>query len=174
MIRGALLALVVLPAGTALWLVVWNFGFVASAVSALVAVGAVLLYRRGSGGPISILGALIASLITFVTLAVAFFSGIVTDALPSISESTGRTWAHLIMSEGFWAFFGEALPSAMSDYASTLVMSIALGVIGSFTVLRNAFHSARTKGATGGPDAVDAAADADTPSAEPGVPRDAA
>lgn len=77
--RGTLLALIALPAGIIVWNIVWAIGFISGWVSLGVALVALFLYRRGSGGRIGYDGAVRLSILTVVTLGAAFFIGLIVD-----------------------------------------------------------------------------------------------
>jgi hypothetical protein len=77
--RGTLLALLAAPAGIIVWNVVWAIGFISGWVSLGVALFALWLYRKGSGGRIGYDAAVRLSALTVVTLAVAFFIGLAVD-----------------------------------------------------------------------------------------------
>ena len=47
--RGIALALIALPLGVVVWVLLWSIGFVSSIVALGVALAALSLYRRGSG-----------------------------------------------------------------------------------------------------------------------------
>ncbi|TPW65847.1 hypothetical protein FJ658_15365, partial [Schumannella sp. 10F1B-5-1] len=72
--------------GVAVWLLIWSFGFIASIVAFGVAFAALWLYRFGARGPISRAGAFVVTGITAGTLLIAFFAGIVLDAVQIVSE----------------------------------------------------------------------------------------
>ena len=159
-LRGALFALIILPVGVAAWVLVWSLGFIASIVAFGVALGAVWLYRLGARGPISVVGALVVTAITIGTLLIAFFAGIVEDALIFVAEDSGYSWAELIVMPEFWTFLGDVLPSTFGDYVPNLLMALLFGALGCFTVLRAVFREARaasTSEFAASPDAVAAA-----------------
>src|SRR3982750_2359813 len=91
--RGTLFALLAVPAGVAVWLILWKFGFIASIVGFGVVWAAVQLYVRGSGGVISRVGAVAILGIVVVTLLLSFLSGMVYDAASQIGDLSGlSTW----------------------------------------------------------------------------------
>lgn len=140
--RGALLALLVLPAGVAAWLVVWSLGYIASIVAALVAVGAFWLYTRGAGA-ISRRGALVVLGITVLTLVVAFFGGIVLDAAQGLGEASGLgTWG-AFTHEQFWPTFWDVVPPVLPDYGTDFAWALGFGALGSWATLRTAFAAAK-------------------------------
>lgn len=142
--RGTVFTLAIIPAGVIVWAVIWSFGFIASLVAFGVALGAVFLYRLGSGGRIGRQGAVSVTLITIVTLLVAFFAGIVVDGLKGFSEATGENWMSLITNPVFWdqlfAILGE--DGVLSSYAPNFGLALLFGALGCFSVLRGAFREA--------------------------------
>lgn len=159
--RGTLAALLTLPVGVAAWVVLWGFGFIASIVAALVAFLALRLYVRGAGR-ISRAGAAVVLLTTAVTLVLAFFAGIVYDAVVAFSDGSGLgAWATLTHPD-FWSVFAEILPEALPEYLPDFGWALGFGALGSFAVLRSAFAAARAEDA---PAPADAAAAGSVPAA---------
>lgn len=140
--RGTVLTLAIIPAGIIVWAIIWSFGFIASIVAFGVAIGAVFLYRLGSGGRIGRQGAVSVTLITIVTLLLAFFSGIVVDGLIGFSEATGVSWIALLTDPAFWdelfAILGE--DGVLASYAPNFGLALLFGALGCFSVLRGAFR----------------------------------
>jgi hypothetical protein len=79
--RGTVLALIAAPAGIIVWNIVWAIGFISGWVALGVALLALFLYRKGSGGRVSIDGAIRLSILTVATLIVAFLSGLLVDRI---------------------------------------------------------------------------------------------
>ncbi len=94
--RGLLFALIALPLGVILFVIIWNLGYVASIVGFAIAFAAFFLYKKGSGGRISIRGALLVGGVTLVTLAIAFIIAETMDL-----ASVGFTWAQAASIPGF-------------------------------------------------------------------------
>ena len=86
--RGLLFSLIALPLGVILFVIIWNLGYVASIVGFAIAFAAFFLYKKGSGGRISVRGALLVGAVTLVTLAIAFIIAETMDL-----ASVGFTWA---------------------------------------------------------------------------------
>ncbi|MCL3861123.1 hypothetical protein [Actinotalea sp. K2] len=144
--RGTLAALLTIPVGVVVWVVLWSFGFIASLVGALVAYLALRLYLRGAG-LVSRTGALIVLAVTAVTLLLAFFSGIVLDAAQGLGEVSGLgAWGAFTHGE-FWPTLGTLLPEALPDYLPDFAWAVGFGALGSFTTLRGAFAAARVSAA---------------------------
>jgi len=162
-LRGALVALVVVPLGVAAWLLVWSLGFIASIVAFGVAIAALWLYRLGARGPISRAGAFVVTGITALTLVLAFFAGIVLDAVRVVADETGLGWGEILTRSEFWSWFGEVLPPALGDYTGDILLALLFGALGCFTVLRSAFRQAKPVPPADAPAFV-------SPSTESGVP----
>lgn len=136
--RGTLFALLTIPAGVAVWLVMWGLGYIAAIVGAVVAFVAMRVYAAGAGR-LSRVGAVVVLAVTLVTLVLAFLSGIVYDAVVSFGDAAGLgAWATLTHPE-FWPLFAEVLPEAFPDYQKDLLWALGFGALGSLPVLRAAF-----------------------------------
>ena len=136
--RGALFSLATIPAGVAVWVLLWGLGFIASIVAALVAFLAVRLYVWGAGR-LSRVGAVVVVAVTVVTLALAFFGGIVLDGAVGFGELSGLgTWGAFLHEE-FWPAFWLVFPEAAPEYLPDLGWAVAFGALGSFATLRAAF-----------------------------------
>ena len=141
--RGTLMALLIIPAGIIAWVVLWQFGLVASIVAFGVAIGALWLYRFGSGGRISRTGAVRVTIITIVTLLLSFLAGLVADVLPLYASQRNQDYITALTSGEFWTFFNHALANNLGNVAAPLVLALVFGVLGCFSVLRTAFVQTR-------------------------------
>jgi hypothetical protein len=141
--RGAVFALLVVPAGIAVWLVLWKFGFIASIVAFGVVWAAVQLYVRGSGGAISRAGAFVILGLVVVTLLLSFLAGMVYDVASEVGKASSlSTWGTLTH-DGFWTFFWDVFPDALDTYKGSFAFAAAFGALGAFRTLRSVFqHSA--------------------------------
>ncbi|WP_202627620.1 hypothetical protein [Cellulomonas sp. APG4] len=170
--RGALVALLTVPAGVAVWVLVWGMGFIASIVGFGVAFLALRLYVWGAGR-ISRVGALVVLAVTVVTLLLAFFGGIVYDAAHGIGQVSGLgTWAAFTHAE-FWPTFSTLLPEALPEYLPDFGLASAFGALGAFTTLRSAFAAAEAATPTAYPAPAAPVAEAPAPAApvtEPSAP----
>jgi hypothetical protein len=150
-VRGALFALLVVPAGVIVWGLIWSIGFIASIVAFGVAIAALWLYRIGARGAISKAGALVVTGITAATLLLAFFAGIVLDGIRGVAEASGLGWLEVAVAPEFWQLFWAVLPSALGDYTLDFLLALAFGALGCFTVLRSAFAQAKQVDAPAAP-----------------------
>jgi hypothetical protein len=141
--RGTLLALLIVPAGIIAWVILWGFGLIASLVAFGIALGALWLYRFGSGGRVSRTGAVRVTIITVVALLLAFLAGLVADVLPMYANQRNIDFVSALTSGEFWSFFGNAVDNNFGDVAVQLVIALAFGALGCFSVLRTAFRQTR-------------------------------
>lgn len=130
-LRGSLLSLLAIPAGIIVFVLIWNLGFVSAIVGFGVALAASFLYRFGSGGRVSIRGAVTVTVVTVGTLVLAFLIAMAAD----ISRISGDSLLE--------SLFGPYLVPAIAANGLNALLTIGFGVLGCFTVLRNAFQQAR-------------------------------
>jgi hypothetical protein len=150
--RGTLLALLVIPAGIVVWVILWGFGFIASLVAFGIAIGALWLYRFGSDGRISRAGAVRVTLVTVVALILAFVAGLVSEVLPMYANQRNLDFVSALTSGEFWSFFNNAVANNFGDVAVQFVIALAFGALGCFSVLRTAFRQTREMEAGPGTD----------------------
>lgn len=152
-LRGFLLSLLVLPAGVLLFTLIWNIGFVSALVGFAVAFGAFFLYRFGSGGRISIRGAILITVVTLVTLLVAYpFATIISPFANHLAVTQGYVYWGLIVDPTFWSYaIAERSTSLPSNFALYFILTLVFGGLGCFSLLRNAFKQAAEPQAPAGP-----------------------
>jgi hypothetical protein len=134
-IRGLLLSLIAVPVGVILFVIIWNLGYVASIVGFVIAFGAFFLYKKGSGGRISIPGALIVAAVTLGTLAIAFIIAETSDL-----ASVGVTWAE-----------ASRIPGFAGALLADVGMTALFGLIGSGAVVFTAIKESRAQAAAEAP-----------------------
>ncbi|CAN5283072.1 hypothetical protein BH11ACT3_BH11ACT3_18580 [soil metagenome] len=129
--RGTIFALAIIPAGIIVWVILWRVGFIASIVSFGVALGAMWLYRFGSGGRVSRTGAIRVTIIVIATILLAFVAGIVSDNPRGygIAFQNG-TFASLVL-------------RAIGFNFVSFLLALLFGALGCFGVLRQAFQQTR-------------------------------
>ena len=180
-VRGSLFAAIAIPAGIIVWDVLWTLGVIASLVAFGMAWAAATLYRRGSGGVVSVLGASIIAGVVVVGLLLSFYVGLLTDYVLAVSGATGLGPLETIALADFWPYFAEDFGAMIENNLVGFGLATLFSVIGAYSVLHNAFRTA-TPTAPADPYAVAAAAPAAAAS-EPelagkadaiGVPDDAA
>jgi hypothetical protein len=143
-IRGTLFALIAVPLGIAVWLLIWGIGFIASIVAFGVAAAAVFLYRFGSRGRVGLVGAVIVTVITLGTMALAFFAGIAWDVAVLMTQVSELTFFEALGSSRFGLAFAAYVDAAGGDLIVSGLAALAFGLIGSFGTLRGVFASAKT------------------------------
>ena len=149
--RGTLFALAVIPLGIVVWVAIWNLGWIAGIVAYGVAVGALLLYRLGSGGFVSRAGAVRVLLISVATIVLSLIAMVVSDAVNEVSAETGDSVIATFVDPDFWTIFQLNVfePNVVSYYAPQVAIGLGIGLFGSFSTLRGAFRE------TAAPEAVD-------------------
>jgi hypothetical protein len=141
--RGTLFALIALPLGVIAWLILWSIGFIASIVGFGVAWVAVKFYQIGSGGPISRRGAIRITVITIGTLLVAIVAGLVSDTIPTFAAINKVSYVEALVMPSFWQFFQSILsqPGVLPEVLPSILIGLALGALGCFSILRNALRA---------------------------------
>jgi len=147
--RGTLFALLVLPAGIALWLIIWNFGFIASVVPFAIAVGAGWLYKLGAGRVMSTQGVWRVIVITVVTIVAAIVAGYAWDVASVVQAQSGLSWAAFAFTPEFW----QDVFAWMFNSANTfsLLLALVFGAIGCFSTLRMIRQAAKAGQEQGSP-----------------------
>ena len=140
-LRGTLLSLLIIPAGIALWTLVWSLGFVSAIVAFAIAVGAVYLFRLGAGGRVGRLGIVIISLVVLVTLVLAFIFGLVVDYARFISEEYNLPFGGLFSNALFWESFGVDLPAMLNANGLNILLAAVFAVLGTFGTLRSSLKA---------------------------------
>ena len=138
--RGTLLALLIIPAGIIVWAIIWSIGFIAGIVGIGVAIGALALYRFGSGGRISLNGAVRVSVIVVITLVLAFFAGIIADD-PSYFS---RAMQNGVLIQGLGAALNRYETGSLVINVLLLLVFTVLGVV---TVVRTALTQSKQQAA---------------------------
>ena len=138
-VKGLLFALIAVPLGVVLWVVIWSFGFVSAIVAFAVAAAAAWLYRKGSGGRVSTKGAFLISGVVLVTLLLSFYAGLVTDFMRAAAEELGLSWIQALQHPFFWPIFNENFGAILNENLPNLIFALLFGVLGAFSVLRRAF-----------------------------------
>ena len=128
--RGTLLALLIIPAGIIVWSVIASIGFISGWIAIGIAIGALALYRFGSGGRVSYNGALRVSVITVVTIVLAYISGFVVP--------NGAYFARALRSGKFFEGLDATMARGGGDTLIGLLLVLAFTVLGVVIVFRTA------------------------------------
>ncbi len=144
-VRGLLLSLLAVPAGILVFVLIWNLGFIASIVGFGVAFAAFFLYRLGSGGRVSMRGAVVVALVTVVTLVLAFIAAEVFTVAGEIARVNQVSVPEVLTSPELSGFVVQILtsPEVAGALVGDAAMTLLFGAIGCFTVLRGAFREAK-------------------------------
>jgi hypothetical protein len=157
LVRGLLLSLITIPVGIVVFSVIYNLGFIASIVALGVAFAAFFLYRLGSGGRVSMRGAVVVALVTIVTLVLAFIVAQYTVIAVALAGVWGISWVEVLTSPEFPGIAGEILadPTVSGEVAGDAVFTFIFGLLGCGAILFNVFRAARAeqKAATAAPEA---------------------
>ena len=147
--RGTVFALIAIPVGIVVWVILWSFGFIASIVGFGVAWLALFLYRFGSGGIVSRTGAIRVTLITIGTLIVAIYAGLVADGVTGFGQVSGLGPIESLTSPEFWSLFNGLLsePEVWADILPSVGLALLFGALGCFSLLRGAFMTSRVTAA---------------------------
>ena len=135
-------ALVALLVGAGITLAVWNFGFIASITSFVMAAGAVFLYRLAAGAPPRKGVVPLVALVVLGTIA-TFFLLVGWDAAEAYDElAAGVPADQVAMGKGEFVrttvFDGEVL----SAYSKDMLFFFGFTVLGMWTTLKNVLGSA--------------------------------
>lgn len=128
--RGTVFTLLIIPAGIIVWSIISAVGFISGWVAIGIALGALWLYRKGSGGRIGFAGAARVSIIAGITLVLAFFAGV----MASNPYYFQRAFANGKVIEGILA----TLQNAGGDLVISILLPVIFGILGIVVVLRTA------------------------------------
>jgi hypothetical protein len=129
-LSGALFAVIALPLGVVVIALLSSINFVAS-------IAGYVLYRRGSGGVISRVGAWTITGIVLVTLLVGIWVSLV------VSFAGGLGHLGNLNDPTFWSQFGTQFPTLVNQNVLFILLIVVFGALGSFRILGRAFATAR-------------------------------
>ncbi|WP_051389311.1 hypothetical protein [Arthrobacter sp. 35W] len=138
-LRGAIFASIVIPLGVLAWMIIWNFGFVASLVAWVVAFGAARMYGHGAGHPTR-RGVWVVLGIVLVTMTLAFVGGMWLDMI----NQFGMSPVQALTDGEMWDVFGTNLidnPELWESYSKDILMAALFSALGCFFTLRKLFAS---------------------------------
>jgi len=141
-VRGGMLALIVIPVGVVVWVLIWSIGVVASIVAYGIAFAAVWLYRRGSGGIVTRAGAWTVTAVVVVTLLLGFWLGL------AVNYAGGLKHLDYFNNPQFWTLFQTNFGALVQQNLVGLLLAIAIGAAGTIRVLGRAFATARATSTT--------------------------
>lgn len=145
-VRGAVFALAVVPAGVGLGLILWNLGWLASVVAFATAAGAARLYLAGStagrGGTMTRRGAWVVVAVTAVTVVLAFLGTIWLDLAAYVDAPPPA----LLFEPEAWHLLGSSLrddPELLRGLLGDFLMALLFSGLGCFFILRRLFAQSR-------------------------------
>lgn len=141
--RGTVLALLAIPAGVIVFVIIWSIGFIASAVTLGVAYLAMFLYQRGSGGMVGRAGAIRVAIITGVTVVLSIIAGLISDVAIGIGQIANISPFEALSTPQFGTVFSFYLtdPEAQASFIPSVLIAVAFAALGCFGVLRAAFRA---------------------------------
>lgn len=139
--KGYLLTLPVVFLGIILWLIIWRLGYIAAIVSFLVAFGVFWMFKLGAGEATKRDWPWL-SLIVFVTVLIAFFSGLLIEAWQQYSGFLGGQQG--FFSADFWEF-ATPIVTDITHYSRDLLMAIGFTVLGVGSLLIDQYRQSSTK-----------------------------
>jgi len=146
MVRGTVFALVMIPVGVALWLILWKLGWMASIVAFVTAAGAAKLYIAGStvggGGNMTRRGAWVVVAVTVVTVLLSFLGSIWMD----LADYVGASPLALLFEPEAWDLLGYNLTSnadLVESLKAEFLMALLFSALGCFFTLRQLFAQSR-------------------------------
>ena len=136
--KGFALALLIIPATIVLWVVIWRMGVIASIVSFATAIGAVWLYKFGSGGTIAKPAVFALLGVIIVAVVLAFLAGMASDAYDAYAEVYG---GGSLMSADFWSFYFSMLGTGevWSEYGQDILWALGFAVLGAGWTVKDLF-----------------------------------
>jgi len=140
--NGLLLATLSIPVGIVLWVLLWNFGFMASFVAFAIAWLAVFLYNLGAKKDVSKRSAPYLLAIILVGIILSFLGGMALDAVRFYVEGTDLSLLQAIVTADFWSFYaGNIFSNAelWSSYTVDIIIALAFGVLGCFGIVKYMF-----------------------------------
>jgi hypothetical protein len=126
-VRGLLLALLAIPAGVLVFVLVWQLGIVAGIVGFAIAAFAFFLYRLGSGGRVTLPGAVVVPVVTLVTLVLAILAAQAFDLASGLARTYGLEVWQVLLAADFPSRVARVFSTA--GYLPFLAQSIALPVV---------------------------------------------
>jgi hypothetical protein len=135
-LAGSILALLAIPVGVILLVLLGTIGIVASIVGFAVSFAALWLYRRASGGIISRVGAWIVTLIVAVSLLLGIWAQLV------VTAAGGLGHLDRIGLPEFWPIFNHDFADTLSQSGLFIGLVLLFGALGAFRLLRRAFATA--------------------------------
>lgn len=142
--RGALLALLAIPAaGIAFAIVGGIFGIISGIAAIIVPFIAAFLYRVGAGAPLSRAGWTPFVVISAVAVLFGVFAGIATSAFSAFTAVGGK---NALINPAFWRAVGNQFTLNLGDNFAAIAIGVVVGIFGIVQVLRGRTFGSRAGG----------------------------
>lgn len=140
--RGIRFSLLTVPVGIVMWVVLWRFGVIASFVSFAIGWLATFLYSKGAKSPVSKKAAPYVLAVILVGVALAFISGMASDAVDSYASQVHISPWHALITEDFWMNFTDNLlhnGELVSSYFDDMAWSFGFAILGCYSIVKSLF-----------------------------------
>ncbi|HUS25898.1 MAG TPA: hypothetical protein VMY99_00945 [Nevskiaceae bacterium] len=150
--RGALFALGGPVAGIAVWVALWEMGFIASIATFLMAWLTIWLYRKGAG-TIDRRSLYVILPYIFVGIALSILAGMIDDSLHYVTDEVNKmrhiSMLEILFKSAFWSFtFDNLLHNGelWAGYTKDILISLGLGALGAYSTVRDVLEHGNTSG----------------------------
>ncbi|WP_415854573.1 hypothetical protein [Sinomonas sp. G460-2] len=139
--RGAVLALLAVPAGVVLWMALWSVGWMSSLTAFIAAVLAAKLYVLGAGR-ITTAGAAVVAVVCAATILLGFVGGVWLDAARILGGNPAM-WVFKADPWRLMAYNTMHNSNFYSVISKDFLMALLFGALGCFFTLRRLFQEAK-------------------------------
>jgi hypothetical protein len=139
--KGLLFASLAVPVAVAVWVLLWQQGYMASLVAFGLSFGAVWLFTLGAGAAPSRKSAPWLAAVIVLGVVISFLAGMASDAWYAYTNDLGGTEG--FFSADFWSmYFANIFTVELwSQYVTDLLIAIVFTVLGAGSVIRDLFFS---------------------------------
>jgi hypothetical protein len=144
--RGILFALAAPIPGIALWVLLWNWGFMASIVAFAIAWLTVKLYTIGARAEVSRKAIPYVIGIAIVGTILAFMGGYVSDGLEYYAAELKVSESSALFTADFWDFVSANLTNGelWASYRTDILIAIAFAALGMYGTIKDLFVDSLT------------------------------
>ncbi len=139
--RGKLLALLVIPAGMALWILLWSWGFMSAIVSFVIAYGAVWLFQVGAKTTPTRADTYYLLVVILIGVIASFLGGMISDAWSVWAAEMGNEAKFL--SGDFWSFVGANITNGdlWKSYSTDILIAFVFAILGAGALIKDLLQS---------------------------------
>lgn len=142
-VRGRLLALLVIPVGVALWILLWSWGFMSALVAFAIAYGAIWLFKLGAKTQPSRTDVYYLLAVIAVGVVAAFLGGMISDAwnVWSTEVASGAEFFGV----DFWSFVGQNITNGdlWKSYMTDILIAIVFAALGAGVLVKDLLQANR-------------------------------